>query len=414
MQDRVYKYSPMSLLLPYSVDNDYNRFGYYSVGQTLTYSKQQALELSESTGSTLSWHFNDEIFSNMDWTMPGHRSLEDLYRQRAQQLRDRYDYLVLLYSGGADSHNVFMSFVKNHIHLDEVMHIIELEGDRDPMSFANAEITKVAYPTAKEIIREFNLKTNHRLVDVSEIILNLYQWTTDEEWIHFLRYHYSPINLARSFIREKTPAYQDLIDKGLKVGFIWGGDKPHLIGLRHKTNGSMSWAVAFSDRCDGQITDRQKYLNRSWEHDEFFYWSPDLPDLVRSQSHAIMSYMKKSLNHTHCWQPGTEIRETGCCVQQGQWVYLKKDIAHALIYPYWDPSTFSNGKTRSNVFSDKDMWLLKDRNLETVQVMLAAIKRLQNSSNWTGLARGMKSLWSRLYPLENIGDLENWDIKFPY
>jgi hypothetical protein len=124
--------------------------------------------------------------------------------------------------------------------------------------------------------------------------------------------------------------------------------------------------------------------------------------------------MKRSLEDHNSWQSGHEIRETGTIESNGQWVYLKKEIAHVLIYPHWDPLTFSNGKTRSNIFSDKDMWLLKDRNSGTTQMLLAAIRRLQKSPNWVSPTSGVKSLWSRIYPLEKINNLQDWDLHYPY
>lgn len=404
----------MSLILPYIENNEYNRFGFYTVGQARTYSKYEAFQLSQSLGIPVQWNFNDQVYSGLDWTDPGPHSLNELYRMRAEQLRERYDYLILAYSGGADSHNVLMSFVKNNIHLDEIMHITELEGDKDPMSFANAEVTRVAYPTAKEIIDTHGLKTRHRVIDLSDIILNLWKWVSDEEWKHFLRFHFYPINLARGFIREKTPDYQRLTDQGLKIGIIWGADKPNLVGLRHSSTGVMAWAVAFSDRNDGMVNGRQASMAQVWGQDEYFYWAPDAPNIVKVQAHVLVSYMKQSLRDTTSWQSGREITDAGCCVQSGQWVYLKKDTAHALIYPYWNPLTFSVGKPTSLVFGDRDRWLFADKSHNTMQTFLSAIRKLQKSSQWIDVAQGGHACWSRIYPLEKIDNLQNWEIKYPY
>ena len=57
----------------------------------------------------------------LDWTQPSRIPLTTLYKIRAQQLRDKYDYLMLMFSGGADSTTVLHSFVLNNIHLDEVV-----------------------------------------------------------------------------------------------------------------------------------------------------------------------------------------------------------------------------------------------------------------------------------------------------
>ena len=43
-----------------------------------------------------------------------------MYVERCNQLRDKYDYLVLHYSGGSDSHNILHTFLTNNIKLDEI------------------------------------------------------------------------------------------------------------------------------------------------------------------------------------------------------------------------------------------------------------------------------------------------------
>ena len=65
------------------------------------------------------------MFSKCDWTTepePG-VPLSEYYRRRAQQIRDKYDYVVLLYSGGPDSNNILHAFVHNGIKIDEIVNI---------------------------------------------------------------------------------------------------------------------------------------------------------------------------------------------------------------------------------------------------------------------------------------------------
>jgi hypothetical protein len=102
--------------------NDKDKFGYYSVGDIKTYSKIEAIELGKKTKLWPRWDFNDSIFGLYDWTTPCALSLKELYRQRAQQIREKYDYVVIWYSGGADSFNVLDSFLSNGIKVDEIAH----------------------------------------------------------------------------------------------------------------------------------------------------------------------------------------------------------------------------------------------------------------------------------------------------
>ena len=94
------------------------QYGFYQVGEYKFYSKFEAQILSEKSGLPIRWNFNDEAYDCSNWQVEPVESIGELYRQRAQQLRDQYDYLVLWFSGGADSTNILDSFVLNNIKLD--------------------------------------------------------------------------------------------------------------------------------------------------------------------------------------------------------------------------------------------------------------------------------------------------------
>ena len=90
------------------------KLGFYTVNGKNFYSKPQALLEATATGQFPTWNFNREVFSRMDTTKEPQLSLRELYRMRAQQLRDRYDYIRLEFSGGSDSATVLYSFINNN------------------------------------------------------------------------------------------------------------------------------------------------------------------------------------------------------------------------------------------------------------------------------------------------------------
>ena len=98
-----------------------DRLGFYLVGWKKFYNKTLALLESKKTGYEVEWVFNNDVYSKIDWSIPIEESLMEIYRRRAQQLRDQYDYLILYFSGGADSGNVLHAFLENGIFIDEIV-----------------------------------------------------------------------------------------------------------------------------------------------------------------------------------------------------------------------------------------------------------------------------------------------------
>jgi hypothetical protein len=90
---------------------------YYQVGPKQFQSKILAITESTVSGQPVEFIFNDQLYSKFNWTVEPDLTLEQLYAARAWELRNKYDYLVLHFSGGADSTNILETFIKNNIFL---------------------------------------------------------------------------------------------------------------------------------------------------------------------------------------------------------------------------------------------------------------------------------------------------------
>ena len=75
------------------------------------------------------FYFHDDVFSKVNWKVEPLLSLDELYRIRAQYIRDKYPYLVLCYSGGTDSTAMLETFYYNNIHIDEILIVGALSQD---------------------------------------------------------------------------------------------------------------------------------------------------------------------------------------------------------------------------------------------------------------------------------------------
>ena len=107
-------------MIPYtdSTIKDQGRYGYYNVGDLFFRNKSAALTYASRTNQSITWDFNFDIFKAQSTKPRLNISLGELYRQRAQQIRDTYDYVILSYSGGSDSDTILKAFVDNNILLD--------------------------------------------------------------------------------------------------------------------------------------------------------------------------------------------------------------------------------------------------------------------------------------------------------
>ena len=148
-----------------------DKFGYYQIGDRKTYSKIEALEWQRSSGHFPEWYFNRQVFDHMDWFIEPSVDLWTMYQARARQIRETYDYCVIFYSGGSDSHNLLSAWLDAGCKVDEIATFHYYAGSNNQQSFMNAEVTNVAIPTAQTLAKQYEFK--HRLIDISQDIVDL-------------------------------------------------------------------------------------------------------------------------------------------------------------------------------------------------------------------------------------------------
>ena len=373
-----------------------DQFGYYTVGDLKTYSKIEAIELHAKTGIHPQWHFNEEVFSHYDWTIEPVASLEQLYAVRAQQIRQKYDYIVLFFSGGADSENMLRAFLRNNIHIDEIANFWALAGDKEYDTHFNSEIYNIAAPAVRRIL-ETNPNIKHRIIDLTEIIAKLYDDPNRKfDFLYDMNSMFSPNNYARSFLREHINDYQDIIASGKKLCFVWGSEKPRV------TIDQGRYCVKFLDILDNVVSSRTQKLNREWEHDELFYWSPELPELLAKQAHTVMRFLKMAMYNEYDFTPKQPRSHFGSIVHQGETKYLTSHGLHKIIYGI---NNFHNVKPSSTFFSERDTWFhSRPTHLISAQNYIQGIDKLKTilPSYWVNdtFDRGIKGCISQPYWLE--------------
>ena len=347
-----------------------SRFGYYQVGELSTFSKIEALEWSERFNNPIHYRFNDEVYDCYDWTIEPNASLTELYQQRAIQIREKYDHVVLFYSGGADSHNMLMSFVSQDLFVDEICSFGSLAGDKDKTSFFNREVFETSVPFAQHLIdtNPTYKHTKFRFIDLSPLIADLFTRVSIDEFPYLANSTISINNVARQWLREWDPEFIQAMETK-RMCFVWGHDKPRTMHRDGK------FGIHFMDINDNCVGPRVQRLNNPNWNDELFYNSPELPELTIKQAHEIMRFTKQTDPSHVGWSSavtglGHVIYHTGT---EWQAYWLKQDTVSSVIYPWFNPLQFYQNKPSNSITSERDSWFWKD------QVI--------SSSFWTAISR---------------------------
>ena len=276
----------------------HSHLGYYKANNKFFNDKIEAILEANKNLSDIEWNFHQEIYNAANWLIEPELSLDQLYKMRAQQIREQYDYVIILCSGGGDSTNVVYSFLRNGIKVDEIIASAPVSGlnqfkiqNKDNSADNTMSETYLAQlPLMNEISQEFpDVK-----ITINDYFENMLEFKTDEwlfrsgEWIH-------PSSGSR-YNLEKITHIRTLAEAGKKIGIVYGIDKPMLI---FDTDNNVRLNIA----------DRTVNVQRPAFKDNFpnvqnvlFYFSPELPLLQIKQAHVLAKWLFKpgnenALNH---------------------------------------------------------------------------------------------------------------------
>ena len=103
--------------------------GHYCCNNQIFYNVYLALYEQFKSQQPITFHYQDNEYSQLDWTKEPEMDFESLMDAHAHALRNKYEKLILGWSGGTDSHTIYNVFKRNKIHIDEIYVITYPEPD---------------------------------------------------------------------------------------------------------------------------------------------------------------------------------------------------------------------------------------------------------------------------------------------
>ena len=320
------------------------KLGYYTVGNERFFSKPMALTKATETNQFPEWNFNNETFSAQNWLADPIINIRELYRIRAQQLRDRYDYIRLEFSGGGDSTTVLYSFVNNGIHIDEVVFRYPKTGEKnvsdDPFNFSPKNTLSEARYAAYPVLDWLTTAAPRTKITVHDYTENMLSQNYDESWVMNTKDYFQP---GHAFKHSATgyEGHKKLADTGQRICILYGVDKPKLC-IKDK-----KWYAYFLDvMANHSMGDFGDYTNMT---NEYFFWSPDLPELFIKQCHMVKNWFmlphNKHMQYVCRWPNYSYTHRT-----------TYEHLIKPLIYPDYNQETFQTSKPTNSFYNEMDYW----------------------------------------------------------
>ena len=245
---------------------------YYLVNEKKIYNPYLAYYESFISRQPIKFYCYDEEYDKIDWTKEPEESFELLMDQHAHRLRNKYERLILSWSGGTDSHTIYNVFKRNQIHLDEIIYKIDQSHHND----GNGKNIYAADKYADWLIKNhWDHTTKITMFDEYDPMLKGLT-VKGEYWIFennpdVCKYFgLGSGGLASTFLCEKNHA-------AYKWGLITGLEKPYIL----KVNGR--WYTRQRDTILNSVMGQKNV--------ECFFLDPKLN---LKQSHMAKKVLKKS------------------------------------------------------------------------------------------------------------------------
>lgn len=287
----------------------YSPSGHYTVGNDVFYTNRDALCAARNQQSTVQWHYYDQVWQDAHqlglWK---HQTLDQLYAARARQIREQYDYVGVMFSGGWDSRNILETFDQQGLHVDDIVIFVapELESGTDFHSQHAAnwygEIMYHAVPYAYQYAQA-HPGTNVTLIPWLDIVEQSFQ---DPEQLFKDARPKPGVIFGRWLSVAKHAALEKRIG-GRRACLLNGTDKPCIIQNKNKAQAFFPEGLM---RLNSYCTKSNGFPdNVIWEP---FYWTPDLPELAIRGWYELLDLCRRdpAVDRAHSFDQTLQTRTT--------------------------------------------------------------------------------------------------------
>ena len=323
------------------------QLGYYTCNGIDFSSKVDAFLYSVTVNKPVEWMFHQDVFGKYPWHIEPEETLDQLYDKRARELRERYDYIILSFSGGADTNNILESFVRQGLHIDEIVinHMGKATASttvldpnvKNSWNFA-AEHKLQAVPRLQYIKQHLPL-TKITEIDVSDTVIKGLRDFDDVDWVLGRNDHLSVGQLFRYNYFHFSDIKKQF-DHGKRVGIIVGLDKPKT------TIKNNNLYVYFIDTVANITTINDFNTDYTNVTTEMFYWSPDCAKMICKQAHVIRRWLEANPVRKQFW-----INPSYSTVRLYHERWLR-----SLIYTTWNDDWFQTDKSTDWWNTEFDTW----------------------------------------------------------
>jgi len=340
------------------------KLGWYEVKGTVYSNKYHALEQC-GPGEWPKWNFHDEAYSQEPWHVEPKEDLYELYRQRAMQIRLKYQNVILYYSGGIDSHAILNTFIEAKIPLDGIIVSGSFGLNDDLAQGCNQEQLRVAKPYLDSLVAQGLITCPIHYLDT----VDFHKKFEDENWVYACGQALTPQVYSYNFFWE-DPWVQKFLLQGTTC-FIRGIDKPRVVLENGKWYVSFLDVYIMSGTPTGELSRKQ-----DWDIQEYFFWTPEFTKIVNKQAHILINWFEENLTEAECARLTTKEAKTFKRGEYNKYVdplvygrYVQQEIGGEKTY-------YSLGKPFSSNIWHKDFWFFKAKDVmeKEYQTWVAGLK----------------------------------------